>query len=1218
MKKILHSRPVCFLLALMLLMQNLAIPVHADGDGTMFCTYCQEARTKDQIEYIQPVAGAGCMDKGMSEGWKCLVCKKNIVEPQPTDPRGHTVQDVAEVPATCTSTGTEAGTKCSVCGEVLSGLIEIPAKGHSLITKQAQAATCTEAGWTEYKLCENGCGYREGYEEIPALTHQKHVTTEAKAATCTEDGCTEGWECTREGCGYKVASEVIKAKGHTSETITGKDATCTESGLTDGAKCSVCNEILTAQQVIPAGHKEVIDPAVPATCTAKGKTEGSHCSVCKTILVAQTETELAAHTPATDPAIPATCTAKGKTEGSHCSVCNTVLVAQTETDFAAHTEKPIPGQAATCTKDGLTEGKECSVCGVILTEQRTIPAAHQNVVDMDAKDPTCTEPGQAGGKYCTVCGEIVEQPTQLPASGHEKKVTTEAKAATCTEDGCTEGWYCEVCQEEVKSEVIQATGHTEVTLPSKKATCTATGLTEGKKCSVCGEILTAQKEIAKTGHTEVSIPGRAATCKQTGLTEGKKCSVCGKELTPQYATPKSTVHKFVPAKDTDPNAGPLDNICSVCGEKQVGLSQGDGAAFVPYEQVDPSSGSNGFTMTTGNDYANEGSAQTLSEEIASGKLQVFKGKDGNDENLLCLVSPDSTMTYLSFEAGTSGVGKVSIASQDNPGGGATTMEPGEGIGQFGIGIGSDENGKSYLYVQEDGKEVSFTITKEEDEDGKNRVILTTENGSKITIESDSLLYTVQSWDESSELSGSQLEVEKTTSTFTNTNESGESSEAIVIEIVFGVKDLGGSEETKPENGIQAIEPQETSPAVVEQVDNSETNEITTVQEAEQATNFVDMIQVNTDDVVYSEYSEEDWTPEKCKNNKHYFVNSVCKKCGYTCRHISKGKAYDSVILYSEYHQCTVCGVKARHVFHDPNGDPICNCGVKCPHPYGKYVDDEHCDCGRCQTFPAHKWDHGTCQRCGGKCTHSKVDKKCKCKECGEIVHNYTVSSAYYGDSVCTRCKAKCSHTFVADGDNCKCTTCGKTRAHHMKWSATPIPNCVCDYCGKTYEHEYDPAFGFCKRCRNKCDHTCVSVSVGKCRCTKCGYTMSHKWVEGKSGCVCSYCGYELSHLFSFTWGGTTHYVAENGKTSCTRCGAECKHSFSNCKCTICGLQAKHQWRNGTCTVCGTACEHLGCDYRNTTDCVCSECGTVRKHDWKKKGLFYECTQCGFLTLRKPK
>ena len=146
MKKILHSRPVCFLLALMLLMQNLAIPVHANGDGTMFCTYCQEARTKDQIEYIQPVAGAGCMDKGMSEGWKCLVCKKNIVEPQPTDPRGHTVQNVAEVPATCTSTGTEAGTKCSVCGEVLSGLIEIPAKGHSLFTRKAQAATCTEAG----------------------------------------------------------------------------------------------------------------------------------------------------------------------------------------------------------------------------------------------------------------------------------------------------------------------------------------------------------------------------------------------------------------------------------------------------------------------------------------------------------------------------------------------------------------------------------------------------------------------------------------------------------------------------------------------------------------------------------------------------------------------------------------------------------------------------------------------------------------------------------------------------------------------------------------------------------------------------------------------------------------------------------------------------------------------------------------------------------------
>ena len=43
---------------------------------------------------------------------------------------------------------------------------------------------------------------------------------------------------------------------HKSETVKGKAATCTATGLTDGAKCSVCGEVLTKQETIPAtGHK---------------------------------------------------------------------------------------------------------------------------------------------------------------------------------------------------------------------------------------------------------------------------------------------------------------------------------------------------------------------------------------------------------------------------------------------------------------------------------------------------------------------------------------------------------------------------------------------------------------------------------------------------------------------------------------------------------------------------------------------------------------------------------------------------------------------------------------------------------------------------------------------------------------------------------------------------------------------------------------------------
>ena len=1151
MEKNLHSRLVCILLALMLLMQNLAIPLHASGDGIPnYCQYCQETRTIEQIQYIEPVAGAGCTDKGMSEGWKCKICQNFIVEPTPTDPPGHKRQEVAEVPATCTTPGTEAGEKCSVCGEILAGCGTIPATGHSLSDKEAKAATCTEAGWTKYQYC-TVCGYKVGYEEIPALEHQKNVTTEAKAATCTENGCTEGWECAREGCGHKVASEVILAKGHTPETDNAVPETCTTDGKTEGSHCSVCGEILKAQETIPAAHQKVEDmePKDP-TCTEAGHKGGKKCTVCNAVVEEPTVLPAEGHTPETDNAVPETCTTDGKTEGSH-----------------------------------------CSVCGEILKAQETIPAAHQDVVDMDPKDPTCTEDGQEGGTYCTVCGEVVEKPTVLPAHGHKKEVTTPAKAATCTENGCTEGWKCiiEDCGYEVTSEVIKA-----------------------------------------KGHTEAIIPGWAATCKANGMTEGKKCSVCGTVLTPQYETPKSTVHKFVPAKDTDPNAGPLDNICTVCGEKQVGLSQGDGSAFVSYEQVDPSSGSNGFNLTVGDDYAKNGSAETLSQEISSGNLQVYQGKDGNEENLLCLMSPESTMTHLSFEAGTSGIGKVSIASQNNPTGGATILEPGENVGQFGFGIGSDENGKSYLYIEEDGKEVSFTITKEEDEDGRNRVILTTENGSKITIESDSLLYRVQSWSEYTELSGSQLEVEKTTSTLTTTNESGANSGAIVVEIVFSVKDLGGSEqqpeetkpeetkpeETKPENGIQAIEEQEQT---IEELDTGD-NSITVLEESEQAKNYVDII-----DLSPLGYSEEDWDPENCENNIHWYVNRVCRYCGDECYHRT-GKYVDAISPYE--HLCRACGTTEAHkmcglqiTYGSTEVTYLCfpGCGYYCVHPSRHYSSGGGCQCDLCGAILIHHWENGICKKCGGKCPHKNLGKNCVCKECGMTVHNFQASPAYDSDSVCARCKARCSnHTFVADGDYCKCTTCGKIQTHYWKFSATPLPNCVCKYCGKTEEHDYDPVTGRCKRCMNECDHTCVPNNYSNCQCTKCGHLVNHKWTEGESSCVCSLCGYKLNHLFSMTWGGTIRYVAEYGKTSCARCGAECKHSFSNCRCTICGLQAEHQWRNGACTICKTACEHSHCNAKSTTECVCYDCGTVLKHDWKKKGFFYECTKCGYLTIKKPK
>ena len=444
------------------------------------CLYCNTV-----LEEQKEIPASGHLDVRVSkkeqaatctqDGWTsqkiCNNCKQIVQESEIIKAKGHTPVVDPAVAATCTKAGKTEGSHCSVCKEVLVEQQEVPAKGHTFVTDAAKAATCTENGLTEGSHCSVCNWVQKEQTSIPATGHAvakdaetvwdwnipedggfAKVTVSARCQNCGNTisevannvaiwrtinaTCTTGrkwvYSVTVPLGGQKFYGEkevddpAVPATGHKPVTDAAVAATCTETGLTEGSHCSVCNTILTKQEVIPAtGHKPVTDAAVAATCTETGLTEGSHCSVCNTILTKQEVIPAAGHKPVTDAAVAATCTETGLTEGSHCSVCNTVLTKQ----------EIIPARGghefgswyvvieATETTAGEEE-RRCLYCNA--TEKRIIPALgteeDPRLHVRDAENEELSFETSQSGHTLTVTLDYEEAATLLGSTATLKKL----------------------------------------------------------------------------------------------------------------------------------------------------------------------------------------------------------------------------------------------------------------------------------------------------------------------------------------------------------------------------------------------------------------------------------------------------------------------------------------------------------------------------------------------------------------------------------------------------------------------------------------------------------------------------------------------------------------------------------------------------------------------------------------------------------------------------
>lgn len=108
--------------------------------------------------------------------------------------------------------------------------------------------------YQDYQTCRwfvDGDGNKSDASAALALGHDFGQWTVEKATTCTENGL-ESRTCSR--C-QETETRTIQALGHTPELRDAKDAGCTQDGYTGDTYCSVCGQLLTRGQVIPAkGH----------------------------------------------------------------------------------------------------------------------------------------------------------------------------------------------------------------------------------------------------------------------------------------------------------------------------------------------------------------------------------------------------------------------------------------------------------------------------------------------------------------------------------------------------------------------------------------------------------------------------------------------------------------------------------------------------------------------------------------------------------------------------------------------------------------------------------------------------------------------------------------------------------------------------------------------------------------------------------------------------
>ncbi len=333
----------------------------SNNDGTHTATCANDSSHTDTQNclYVYSIITSPTYTESGLGRYTCSVCGYSYdVEIPATDCEHANTELVDYAEATCESIGYTGNTYCNDCGQIIATGSIVPALGHDYETATTDP-TCTQRGYTTYTCTVCGNSYNSDYTDALGHTASEAVTENEVDATCTQSGSYDTViYCSECGAELSRITTTTNPLGHTTtEEIENYVApTCTEDGSYDIVEyCTVCGEQISSMTVesdsdeslLATGHTEVTDEAVSATCTSTGLTQGIHCSVCGEVITAQQTVPATGHYYVATVVAP-TYTAQGYTQYV-CEYCSDTYYSDYTAQLSAE-ETTVPATAAPTTE----------------------------------------------------------------------------------------------------------------------------------------------------------------------------------------------------------------------------------------------------------------------------------------------------------------------------------------------------------------------------------------------------------------------------------------------------------------------------------------------------------------------------------------------------------------------------------------------------------------------------------------------------------------------------------------------------------------------------------------------------------------------------------------------------------------------------------------------------------------------------------------------------